>query len=122
MTLRPYQHDAISAVLTALHDGQKRQLAVLPTGTGKTVIFVHLAAQAERPVLVIAHRDELLDQAAAKAFGVSPRYVEHAKAIKKKDPELYRGMRDGKIQISKARREVKRKADREKAKALRSGS
>ena len=39
--LRPYQHDAVTAIVKALHEGQRRQLVVMPTGTGKTVVFVH---------------------------------------------------------------------------------
>ncbi len=38
----------------------------LPTGAGKTVIFSHLAGLARRPVLVLAHREELLQQARQK--------------------------------------------------------
>ena len=62
ISLRPYQREASRLILNALANGQTRQLVVLPTGTGKTVVFVHLAAQASRPVLIIAHRRELLAQ------------------------------------------------------------
>lgn len=41
-------------------------LVCLPTGAGKTVIFAHLAKLARRQVLVLAHREELLEQARAK--------------------------------------------------------
>lgn len=41
-------------------------LVSLPTGSGKTVIFAHLAAMARRQVLVLAHREELLKQAKEK--------------------------------------------------------
>jgi hypothetical protein len=41
-------------------------LVCLPTGAGKTVIFSHLAGLARRPVLVLAHREELLQQARQK--------------------------------------------------------
>ena len=62
-TLRDYQSEAIGAVLQARRRGVRRQLVCLPTGAGKTVIFSELARLARRPVLVLAHRAELLTQA-----------------------------------------------------------
>jgi ATP-dependent helicase IRC3 len=41
-------------------------VVALPTGSGKTVIFSELARMAKRPVLVLAHRSELVQQAADK--------------------------------------------------------
>lgn len=64
--LRPYQKEAISAVLAARRAGVRRMLVSLPTGSGKTVIFSHLAGLARKQVLVLAHREELLQQAADK--------------------------------------------------------
>ena len=64
--LRPYQHEAIAAVISARKAGNKRLLICLPTGAGKTVIFSRLAKIAKRPVLVLAHREELLSQAKDK--------------------------------------------------------
>ena len=51
-TLRPYQREAIDAVLAARRAGIRRMLVCLPTGAGKTVIFSHLAGLARRPVPV----------------------------------------------------------------------
>lgn len=69
MNLRPYQQDAKEAIKKEWAIGNKRTLLVLPTGTGKTIVFSKLiedcVADGER-VLVIAHRGELLDQAADK--------------------------------------------------------
>src|SRR3954462_11703973 len=65
-TLRPYQREAIEALLEARRAGVRRMLVCLPTGAGKTVIFSHLAGLARRPVLVLAHREELLHQARQK--------------------------------------------------------
>jgi superfamily II DNA or RNA helicase len=65
-TLRPYQRDAIEAVIAARRSGVRRMLVCLPTGAGKTVIFAHLAKLAKRQVLVLAHREELLFQAKNK--------------------------------------------------------
>src|SRR4051812_48199069 len=65
-SLRPYQRAAIEAVLVARRSGVKRMVVCLPTGAGKTVIFSHLAELARRQVLVLAHREELLNQAREK--------------------------------------------------------
>lgn len=65
-TLRPYQREAIDAVLEARRKGVRRMVITLPTGAGKTVIFAHLARLAKRQVLVLAHREELLFQAREK--------------------------------------------------------
>lgn len=65
-SLRPYQREAVEAVLSARRAGTRRMLVCLPTGAGKTVVFAHLARLAKRPVLVIAHREELLSQARSK--------------------------------------------------------
>jgi ATP-dependent helicase IRC3 len=66
VTLRPYQQRAIDAVLLARRQGLRRLLVCLPTGAGKTVIFSRLAQLAQRQVLVLAHREELLLQARDK--------------------------------------------------------
>ncbi len=63
---RPYQDDTFGSVLTAL-ETLSSTLVVWPTGTGKTVLMARLAAQWPRGnVLILAHRTELLDQAADK--------------------------------------------------------
>lgn len=63
MKLRDYQERAIAA--TRDHLGRYRStLAVLPTGTGKTVLFSHLAANwPDGKTLILAHREELVRQA-----------------------------------------------------------
>lgn len=76
MELRPYQKEAMEAVQKQWDSGVKKTLLVLPTGTGKTIVFAKLAeervSRGDR-VLILAHRGELLDQAAdkiAKATGL----------------------------------------------------
>jgi superfamily II DNA or RNA helicase len=69
--LRDYQTDAISAVHAAWERGQQRPAVVLPTGSGKTVIFSHMASwwgswAARDRTLILVHRDELADQTLAK--------------------------------------------------------
>lgn len=66
MELRPYQAEAVDAILEARRAGVRRMLVCLPTGAGKTVIFARLARLARRQVLVLAHREELLQQAREK--------------------------------------------------------
>ncbi|MFE9853581.1 MULTISPECIES: DEAD/DEAH box helicase [Streptomyces] len=76
-TPRPYQTAAIQA-LTAGWAGPTNRLAiVLPTGAGKTVVFANLIEQmraqlGRKRALVIAHREELIEQAAAKIRAVCP--------------------------------------------------
>lgn len=65
-SLRPYQSEAIRAVIDARKHGTRRMVVCLPTGAGKTVIFAELARMARRQVLVLAHRAELLGQAREK--------------------------------------------------------
>lgn len=69
MNLRPYQVEAKNAVLSEWQGGRARTLLVLPTGTGKTIVFSAVIADrvaAGERVLVLAHRGELLEQAADK--------------------------------------------------------
>ena len=69
MELRPYQKEAENAILGQWESGVLRTLLVLPTGTGKTIVFCRITedmvSRGER-VLIMAHRGELLDQAADK--------------------------------------------------------
>lgn len=68
LTLRDYQgrEGALGAIEKGLAAGCRRQLVSLPTGTGKTVLFANLPSIGLRRLLVVAHREELLDQAADK--------------------------------------------------------
>lgn len=66
MRLRPYQEEAVEAVLAARREGVRRMVLALPTGAGKTVVFSELIRRARHDVLVLAHRDELVRQAEAK--------------------------------------------------------
>jgi superfamily II DNA or RNA helicase len=69
MESRPYQEEAKEAILIEWKKGNRKTLLVLPTGTGKTIVFCKLIEDRVRSgerVLVLAHRGELLDQAADK--------------------------------------------------------
>ena len=71
MSLRPYQEEAMQAVFREWGSGVKRTLLVLVTGGGKTIIFSKIIEQLVRKgerVLILAHRGELLQQAANKLY------------------------------------------------------
>lgn len=91
LRLRLYQREAIDAVTAAHKDGMRRPAVVLPTGGGKTVIFVHMVAEHHARTgtrsLVLVHRDELADQALAKLRAVAPHL--HAGKVKAADDDVY---------------------------------
>lgn len=66
--LRPYQREAVDAVLAALRAGHRSALLVMATGTGKTRTggaIVVAGASAGRRILWLAPRRDLVAQAAA---------------------------------------------------------
>lgn len=78
LELRDYQRAAHAAISESFLQGVWSQIVVLPTGSGKTVVFARLRQSAlsqwlssfparQRKILVIAHRQELIEQA-AKSF------------------------------------------------------
>ena len=89
LRLRDYQREAIDAVFAAWSGGMQRPAIVLPTGAGKTVVFASLIKEFRNAgtypdaeerrgsapgnrVIVLAHRDELVDQAIAKIRAIAP--------------------------------------------------
>jgi ATP-dependent helicase IRC3 len=77
IVLRDYQLKAKAAVLAAKDQGMHRVMVVMATGCGKTTVFASLVDEFERsygsPSLVVAHRQELLEQAANRIAATSPR-------------------------------------------------
>ncbi|KAJ1950721.1 DEAD DEAH box helicase, partial [Linderina macrospora] len=79
--LRPYQQECIDTCLKRIDEGVKRQAVSLPVGSGKTVVFSNLIKQIQPPTsiatktLVLAHREELLEQAARQIMRASPDLV-----------------------------------------------
>ena len=79
LELRPYQRDAVNSIHDEFRSGVRSTLLVLPTGTGKTVVFTNVgrtfASQSRKPILVLAHRTELLEQASNSLYshGLVPR-------------------------------------------------
>ncbi|CCH42847.1 putative ATP-dependent RNA helicase [Wickerhamomyces ciferrii] len=76
--LREYQLDCIESCLQALEENKRRIGAVLPTGSGKTVVFAHLLNQVKPrkgygdKTLILAHRKELILQAAKTCRSINP--------------------------------------------------
>jgi superfamily II DNA or RNA helicase len=73
VNLRPYQQETVRAVVKGWSDpgdgDPSRQLVVVPTGGGKTVIFAKLAEVKQgvgQRTLILAHREELIGQAVDK--------------------------------------------------------
>lgn len=75
--LRPYQRECVERVLSAYEkDKHGKDFVVLSTGAGKTIIFSYVAHELKKRyginILVLAHRDELISQAADKYKLVDP--------------------------------------------------
>jgi superfamily II DNA or RNA helicase len=63
LALRPYQSQLLDGIRREMHQGHRRVLAVMPTGSGKGVTIaamVQTAAQRGHRSLILAHRDELV--------------------------------------------------------------
>lgn len=88
MELRDYQQQCVDGLRAAFKQGNRRVLLVAPTGAGKTVMFSHLTQRlTERGnrVLLLAHRDFLLDQIA----GTLARFdIPHGFIAAKRKPQL----------------------------------
>ncbi len=74
INLRDYQLDLAQQIFSHWFDGYSSVAMQLPTGAGKTIIFTAVAKEfiaLGEPVLVIAHRSELITQAAVKLEAVT---------------------------------------------------
>jgi superfamily II DNA or RNA helicase len=82
VVLRPYQESALDACTDALTEGAERLGVSLPTGSGKTTVFLELLARIAPPVdrptatraLVVVNAIELARQAAAQAQRMFPHW------------------------------------------------
>lgn len=70
--MRDYQEQAINEIRSAFKVGTTKQLVVLPTGAGKTVVFSELARRMDTRTLILVHRDELISQTAEKMSIIWP--------------------------------------------------
>lgn len=69
LPLRPYQTAAEERLLATYRFGKRAPIYMLPTGGGKTVLFADIARRAAargNRVLILVHRDTLMDQASDK--------------------------------------------------------
>lgn len=93
MNLRTYQVDACDAILQKWNEGDQRTLLVLPTGTGKTIVFSNVIAEQVKKgdrCLILAHRGELLEQAADKLYKATGIHSAVEKADETATNSLYR--------------------------------
>ena len=75
LPLRSYQKECIENILKNYSNNKNRLIINLPVASGKTVIFSHLISQFRKPdyqVLVLAHTNELLEQAKNKIQMIIP--------------------------------------------------
>lgn len=74
--LRPYQEQATTNIDSSLAAGINRQLLVMATGSGKTLVFSHLPDKLKHrlpgQMMVLLHRDELAQQAMNKLRLINP--------------------------------------------------
>lgn len=93
---RPYQLEAVDHVFQSFLDGKKTALIVAPTGTGKTITFALIIERfgtiypAHLRVMVIAHREELIHQAADKIHRVLGEKPDIEMAAARADLHMFR--------------------------------
>lgn len=100
MELRGYQKTCIERINAAKDRGVFRPVAVLPTGAGKTIIFSSLIKNLfetapDSRALVLAHRDELIQQAQDKLFTIWPDAQKYTGVVKAERNEV-----DSKITVA----------------------
>lgn len=81
--LRPYQSELLSRIYQSWEAGHNRVLAQLTTGGGKTICFSMIVQQAVtdgQRCLVLAHREELINQAVEKLESITDEPVGLIKA------------------------------------------
>lgn len=66
LNLFPYQREAVGAIQAAYREGVRRPALSAATGSGKTIMFAKVIEESAERALVIAHRKEIIEQAAQK--------------------------------------------------------
>ena len=87
MLLRPYQEIAVNSAIDAL-DKHGNTVVVAPTGAGKTIMLSALIGQrcqTRRNVLVLQHRDELVNQNMDKFKRINPNILTSVVNAEEKD-------------------------------------
>lgn len=72
ISLRSYQKECVDSILLSNERGITRPLISLATGLGKTLIFSEVAKKIDRRTIIVAHRDELIQQAKEKLLLIWP--------------------------------------------------
>jgi superfamily II DNA or RNA helicase len=89
--LRPYQIEAQQAILEARARGIRSQIVSLATGLGKTLIIATLpkllSLRQGDVTLVVAHRDELIEQTVEKMRAENPEAVIGVEKAERRAPE-----------------------------------
>jgi superfamily II DNA or RNA helicase len=75
--LRPYQSKALRISKEQFDAGVRRQMVVMPTGCGKTILFsvLHHFLAFKKRILVLVHRDTLAQQAREKILAWNPDFT-----------------------------------------------
>lgn len=74
VSLRPYQQSLINGIFERWQQGDRRVMAQLPTGAGKTIAFGAISQEftsRSETVLILAHREELVTQACDKVGAIA---------------------------------------------------
>ncbi len=93
MELRPYQHEAKSALYAHLRARDDNPCVVIPTAGGKTPVMASVCKDAvglwQGRVLILAHVKELLQQTADKLNAICPevRYGVYSAGLKRRDKD-----------------------------------
>jgi len=90
MLLRSYQESLIDRTRESMRSGHRSPLIVSPCASGKTVTFAYFAEQVSargKRVLIICHRDELLDQISdtLRQFDVSHSFIAAGRYLSLRD-------------------------------------
>ena len=80
--LRPYQQEAMSAVLNEWDSGNSKTLLVLPTGCGKTIVFAKIVLQEEKGFLFLHIEQSFLNKPLIKSINPPVFYVRPKKQRK----------------------------------------
>lgn len=105
--LRPYQSDLISKIYASWESGHRKILAQLSTGGGKTIVLSSIVKQSVESgakCLVLAHREELINQSVDKLESI----VDEPVGVIKSGivPNYDRSVQVGSVQSMKSRLET----------------
>jgi len=103
MTPRRYQTSSVAGVWGAWCSGSRRVLLTLPTGTGKTEVAASIVADYGGPVLWVAHRRELVDQAIKRLVAAGVPRSEIGEVLAGRPPDASRRVQVGSVETLRRR-------------------